>query len=182
MKHLPMKRLLLAAAAAGALLAAGAHAQNADRPRGGGMGAGSGGGMPERFSPEDLAAFTDARVAALRAGLKLTPDQEKLWPPVEDALRGFVTLRREQVRAWRESRGQNRDDIPGLLRGMADRQAARADALRKLADAATPLYASMDEGQKRRALVLARSFRPRHGGFMHHAMRDMPDRRPPGAE
>src|SRR3954449_455705 len=164
MTHLPMKRLLLAAAAAGALLAAGAHAQNADRPRGGGMGAGmgpgSGGGMAERFSPEDLAAFTDARVAALRAGLKLTPDQEKLWPPVEDALRGLVTLRREQVRAWRESRGQNRDDIPGLLRGMADRQAARADALRKLADAATPLYASMDEGQKRRALVLARPFRP----------------------
>ena len=145
MTHLPMKRLLLAAAAASALMAAGAHAQNADRPRGGGMdggmgagmGSGPGGGMAERFSPEDLAAFTDARVAALRAGLKLTPDQEKLWPPVEDALRGFVTLRREQVRAWRESRGQNRDDIPGLLRGMADRQAARADALRKLADAAT---------------------------------------------
>ena len=47
--------------------------------------------MMERFSPEDREAFTDARIAALRARLKLTPDQEKLWPAVEDAIRGLDT-------------------------------------------------------------------------------------------
>ena len=31
----------------------------------------------ERMSPEDRAAFTDARIAAVKAGLKLTPDQDK---------------------------------------------------------------------------------------------------------
>ena len=29
-----------------------------------------------RMSPEDRAAFADARIAAVHAGLKLTPDQE----------------------------------------------------------------------------------------------------------
>jgi zinc resistance-associated protein len=134
-------------------------------------------GMLERFSPEDLDAFTDARIAAFHAGLKLSPDQEKMWPPAEEAMRGLVRLRRDQVRAWRESRGQARDDIPGLLRAMADRQSTRADALRKLADAAAPLYASLDEGQKRRLRMLARMMRPHFGG-MHHAMRDRGDRPP----
>jgi zinc resistance-associated protein len=167
--------LVLAVAVAGALFAAGAHAQFADRMRGG-MDPGPA-GMPEGFSAEDVSAFTDARIAALRAGLKLSPDQDKLWPPVEDAIRGLVRQRRDQMRAWRESRGQIRDDIPGLLRGMADRQAARADALRKLADAAAPLYASLDESQKRRLLVLARAMRPRFGAT-RHAMGGMMDRRP----
>jgi zinc resistance-associated protein len=39
-------------------------------------------------SPEDIKAFTDARIAALKAGLQLTPDQEKNWPPFEQAIRG----------------------------------------------------------------------------------------------
>src|ERR1700731_2787316 len=40
-----------------------------------------------RFSAEDFAAFTDAHIAALKVGLKLTPAQEKNWPPLEMALR-----------------------------------------------------------------------------------------------
>ena len=43
-----------------------------------------------RMNPEDRAAFADARIAAVHAGLKLTPDQEKLWPPVEAAVREFA--------------------------------------------------------------------------------------------
>jgi zinc resistance-associated protein len=139
-------------------------------------------GAMERFSPEDREAFTDARLAALRAGLKLSADQEKLWPAVEDAIRGLVKQRREQMREWRDSRGERRDDIPALIRGMAERQAARADSLRKLADAAAPLYATLDEGQKRRAQVLMRGLRPRgmmgggrHGGERRRAWRDRDD-------
>jgi zinc resistance-associated protein len=122
-----------------------------------------------RFSPEDIEAFTDARLAALRAGLKLNADQERMWPPLEQAIRDLVKLRREQVRAFREGRGESRDDLPGFLRGMAERQGARAEALRKLADAATPLYANFDDGQKRRLRVLVRQMRPH--GMMRHAWR-----------
>src|ERR1700749_2446616 len=38
-------------------------------------------------SPSDKAAFLNARIAALKAVLALTPDQEKLWGPFETALR-----------------------------------------------------------------------------------------------
>jgi zinc resistance-associated protein len=108
-----------------------------------------------RFTPEDLDAFVDARLAGLRAGLRLTGDQESMWPAVDEAIRGLVRQRREQRQA--RSAGRDRsDDLPAILHDIAERQAARAEALRKLADAATPLYASLDEGQKRRLRILAR--------------------------
>src|SRR6201986_84872 len=52
-----------------------------------------------RMSPEDRAAFADARIAAVHAGLKLTPDQEKLWPPLEAAVRDFAKLRFDRANA-----------------------------------------------------------------------------------
>ena len=54
-----------------------------------------------RLSPEDRAALLDARIAAVHAGLKLTPDQEKLWPPVEGAVRDFAKLRSDRIRVSR---------------------------------------------------------------------------------
>jgi zinc resistance-associated protein len=116
-------------------------------------------GIMGRFSPEDIEAFVDARIAALRAGLKLTAEQEKLWPPMEEAIRALVRQRRDQVRAWRESRERGDEDIAARLRALAEQQSARAEALRKLADAVAPLHASFDEGQKRRFNVLARRMR-----------------------
>src|SRR5215813_11807245 len=38
-------------------------------------------------SAADLKSLTDARVAMIKAALQLTPDQEKYWPAVEDAIR-----------------------------------------------------------------------------------------------
>ena len=52
-----------------------------------------------RFSVEDISAFADARIAALKAGLALTPDQAKNWPPLEAALRNMVALRIERLPA-----------------------------------------------------------------------------------
>src|ERR1700737_2640174 len=46
-----------------------------------------------RLSGDDMSAFADARIAAVKAGLRLTPDQEKLWPPVEAAVRDLAKLR-----------------------------------------------------------------------------------------
>ncbi|MGC2052775.1 MAG: hypothetical protein WA665_04635, partial [Pseudolabrys sp.] len=55
----------------------------------------------QRWRPgaEDIAAFGDARIAALHAGLKLTAEQEKLWPPVESALRDLAKQRSERFAA-----------------------------------------------------------------------------------
>ena len=112
-----------------------------------------------RLSPEDRAAFVDARIAAVHAGLKLTPDQEKLWPPVETAVRDFAKLRIDRanarMKAEDDQAGQPKADDPvARLRERADNMAASAAALKKIADAADPLYKTLDDGQKRRLALL----------------------------
>ena len=50
----------------------------------------------------------DARIAALKTGLKLTPDQEKLWPSVETALRDMAKDGAARRQAMMEQRRQAR--------------------------------------------------------------------------
>jgi hypothetical protein len=119
-----------------------------------------------RLSPEDRAAFADARIAAVHAGLKLTPDQEKLWPPVEAAVRDLVKIRLDRANARmkaREDDTQKQEDPVARLRERADNMAASAAALKKIADAADPLYKTLDDGQKRRLKMLTHMHR-RSGG------------------
>jgi hypothetical protein len=112
-----------------------------------------------RMSPEDRAAFVDARIAAVHAGLKLNADQEKLWPPVEAAVRDFAKLRIDRANARMKAENdaqdqQKADDPVARLRERADNMAASAAALKKIADAADPLYKTLDDGQKRRLALL----------------------------
>jgi hypothetical protein len=111
-----------------------------------------------RMSAEDAQAFADARIAGLKAGLKLTPEQEKNWPVVETAIRDLAKARFDRMQARREARrdgDRNRDPIE-RLRQRADQMAANAAGLKKLADASEPLYKSLDDAQKRRLMVLTR--------------------------
>src|SRR5215210_3219485 len=125
-----MKRWIIGTLVGGTFIGSAAMAQQGHWMHGEAVDRG-GRGMMDRFSPEDREAFTDARIAALRVGLKLTPDQEKLWPVVEDAIRGLETQRREQMGEGRDARRQLRDDFPAAIRSMAERQAAHAEALRR---------------------------------------------------
>lgn len=120
-----------------------------------------------RMAPEDRAAFLDARIAAVHAGLKLNPDQDKLWPPLEAAVRDMVKLRidranaRMQDRDSRDDRGPDarpaRDTDPvARLRQRAETMGDNAAALKKIADTADPLYKTLDDSQKRRLAVLTR--------------------------
>ena len=118
-----------------------------------------------RPSAEDVAALTDARVAGLKAGLKLTAEQEKNWPAVETAIRDLAKERGDRIKeraARREARrgGDNAQqagsDAIARLRQGADAMTARAASLKKLADASEPLYKSLDDGQKRRFTMLLR--------------------------
>lgn len=117
----------------------------------------------QRWRPnaEDVAAFGDARIAALRAGLKLNAEQEKSWPAVEAALRDLGKQRAERVAA-RASADKPKDPMERLSTRAAALE-SRGAALKKFADAAAPLYKSLDDGQKRRFMVLAR-LGGRHGG------------------
>jgi hypothetical protein len=111
-----------------------------------------------RFSPEDRAAFLDARIAALKAGLELNAEQEKNWPPLESAIRDLAKQRAERFAAWQERREESGETaevnpIDRLTRA-SERLSARAADLQKLAGAAKPLYDSLDDGQKRRFAML----------------------------
>ena len=101
-----------------------------------------------QLTADDIAAFADARIAALKAALKLTPAQEKNWPAVEQAVRD-ISKDRIAEREARRVAGQ-RTDVTERLRDRADALTTRAAALRRLADAEKPLYQSLDEAQKRR--------------------------------
>ena len=114
------------------------------------------------FSREDAAAFLEARIAALHAGLQLTPEQERLWPPFEQAYRERGKLRIARISA---AVPPNEDPIARLQR-RADALLQQGGVLKRLADAAAPLWQSLDEGQKRRFAALARPFNRQIGiGF-----------------
>ncbi|MBR0719036.1 Spy/CpxP family protein refolding chaperone [Bradyrhizobium liaoningense] len=139
-----------------------------------------------RMNPEDRAAFVDARIAAVHAGLKLNAEQEKLWPPVEAAVRDFAKLRIDRANA-RMNPPQGSADMPddpvARLRQRAEDMGASSAALKKIADAADPLYKTLDDAQKRRLAVLTRHRGPfgggeedRHHRFMERGMDRMMER------
>ena len=123
-----------------------------------------------RPSPEDMKAFTDARIAGLKAGLQLTPDQEKNWPAVEQAIRDMAKARQERMAAWRErAKDEKGEDALARLRARADGMTRRAAELRKLADAAEPLYQSLSDDQKHRLRFLVHmAMGHQGGGWGHH--------------
>lgn len=123
----------------------------------------SGAGPSGQFSQEDASAFLDARIAALHAGLKLSPDQDKNWPAFEQAYRNLASQRLQRLEAQRDAA---RADGPiERMQRQAEALSTRGAALKRLADAAAPLYQSLDDGQKRRFRVLSRPMGQHH---QHH--------------
>ena len=109
-----------------------------------------------RMSQDDFNRLVDARIASIKAGLKLSADQERLWAPVETAIRSSATERysRFEQRPTREQR-QSMDFMQRLERRStmrtegAQRSAAVTAALR-------PLWDSFSDDQKRIAPRLMR--------------------------
>jgi len=132
-----------------------------------------------RPTAADRAAFSDARIAALHAGLALTPDQEKLWPPVEGVLKDLAKKRvdrMEQRRAEREQHKGPPDPMQRLRRG-ADFMAETGADLKRLADTAQPLYDKLDDAQKNRLQVMIRHrMHERFGDRMRHRFGEMRER------
>ncbi|KAF2991074.1 Spy/CpxP family protein refolding chaperone [Methylocystis sp. MJC1] len=122
---------------------------------------------PHHVSVQDIAAFADARIAALKAGLQLKPDQEKNWPALETALREIAKTRVAHFEEWRDKAPPSLESDPlGALRQRAQHMAARAGELDKVAAAAKPLYDNLDEAQKRRFGALVHAAIKTHMGHM----------------
>lgn len=115
--------------------------------------------------------MTSARLAAAKAVLMLTPEQEPLWAPLEAAIREGMKLRQD----WRARAGK--DGVAAnpveRMRRMGEMASARGAAMTKLADAAAPLYKSLTDDQKRRLRFvhrMARGMAHEMGGAMGGGM------------
>ena len=125
-------------------------------------------------SQTDFKVLTDARIGIVKAALQLTPEQEKLWPPVEEAIRARAETRYQRLAAvakWQSQQGEV--DPVALLNDRSDALGAKAAALKKLADAWAPLYQSLNPDQKQRMRLLAMR--------VIHQLRDAEDPRPMAA-
>ena len=83
--------------------------------------------------------LTEGRIHRMKAALRLTQVQEKYWPPIEAALREMA-----RELSHRPASGES---------GAAIGQ----DRVQRLASAAYPLLATLDETQKRDAMALVRA-------------------------
>jgi hypothetical protein len=94
----------------------------------------------------------DARSARIRADLRLTPEQENNWAGFEGAMRDISKKQAEREATLRADRAQQKaplDVIEHMRRG-ADSMTEHAVEQKQLADAAQPLFASLNDQQKRR--------------------------------
>ena len=123
-----------------------------------------GAGALQRLSTADVTALTDARINLVKAALQLTPDQEKYWPAIEEAIRARAKDRQARLQNVEaritELRSKSpvealRDRNPvDFLQRRAEALTQRAAGLKKLADAWQPLYPTLSQEQKRRMAAL----------------------------
>lgn len=98
-----------------------------------------------------MADHAAARAAQMKADLRLTAEQEKNWPAFETAVVDMWKNQAAQQIAWRNAQAKQpvSVDLIDQMRKDADEQIDRSNARKKLADAAQPLYSSLDDQQKR---------------------------------
>lgn len=107
-------------------------------------------------STADLKSLTDMRVGIVKAALQLTPDQEKYWPAIEDAIRARAKNRQARLERIAELQENGPMEVLGgsnpveMMQRRADRLIQRGTDLKKLSDAWEPLYKTLSDDQKRR--------------------------------
>ena len=105
-------------------------------------------GEPQ-LSAEQIVADSDANIDRIKAELNLTPEQEKNWTGFNSAMHdlGHNGADRLNLRIARAKRDPP-DDIIEQMRNEAQFLNDRAQDQRNVADAAEPLFASLDAKQK----------------------------------
>jgi len=105
-------------------------------------------GQPQ-LSAEQIVANSDANIDRIKAELNLTPEQEKNWTAFNSAMHylGHNGADRLNLRIARAKRDPP-DDIIEQMRNEAQFLDDRAVDQRNVADAAEPLFGSLDDKQK----------------------------------
>jgi hypothetical protein len=133
------------------------------------------------MSSETRARLDDGKLAMAKTALKLTPDQEKLWAPVETEVRGSFKARQEKMEARKkereerkaaraerkekkEPRGERkRPDLSERFDKMSAELSERADRMKAFSSAFKPFYASLTDEQKDVIRPLMRDLAPGFG-------------------
>lgn len=145
-------------------------------------------------SDETMSRLEDGRIAMAKAALKLTPEQEKLWAPVEEKIRVDYAETRKEREEWRTKRKEAREArkdgdkreklaLPERIEKRSERMAERATKLNERAQKAKefaavvkPFYDSLTDEQKDVASHVLRRFAGdghgkrwgHHGRHGHH--------------
>ncbi|MGP9812640.1 Spy/CpxP family protein refolding chaperone [Rhodopseudomonas sp. NSM] len=104
---------------------------------------------PAELTAEQIVASSDANIERIKSELKLTPEQEKHWGQFSSAMHylgqhGAERLTLRKARAQRDPP----DDIVEQMRNEAQFLYDRGADQRAVADAAEPLFATLDDKQK----------------------------------
>jgi LTXXQ motif family protein len=136
-------------------------------------------------SPEVMSRLEDGRIAMAKEALKLTPEQAKLWAPVEEKIRANFAEKREHREEWREKRKERREarknkdgerpSLPERLEKRSERMEKRATRMteraaktKQFAEVMKPFYASLTEEQKEVADHVLRRVAGDKMGRGHH--------------
>jgi hypothetical protein len=113
----------------------------------------------DRPTVNQLVAYDEARIARLKAELRLTKEQESGWAKVEGALRDIAKRRAERTLARMDEREKSdRPPTPAArLRLEADSMTQGAADLKRIADAVDPIYDKFDDRQKRAVTAMMRA-------------------------
>ena len=108
------------------------------------------------LSQTEFKVLTDARLGLAKAALQLTPEQQGLWTPVENAVRSRADTRYHRLTdvGGRIDEPRNVDNPVKALQERADSLTQRGQELKKVADAWQPLYQSLNPDQKTRMSIL----------------------------
>lgn len=134
----------------------------------------------EQMSPETRSRLDDGKLAMAKTALKLTPQQETLWAPVEAEVRNAFKMRqqkmaeRQKMRAERKARGETRadDGKPGdfatgdlseRFEKMSVNMTERAEQLRAFSTVFKPFYGSLSDEQRAVLRPLVRDLAPGFG-------------------
>ena len=138
-----------------------------------------------RLSSETRSRLEDGRLAMVKVALRLTPDQEKLWAPLEQQVRDTFKAREEKraerIEKRKERKAKQADkrehkhrDLAARYEKISQRLSNRAERMKAFSAAFTPFYASLSDEQKAALRPLMRNLTRgvgRHHGRHGHGSR-----------
>ena len=100
------------------------------------------------MAPAAADPAASSQISQVKSMLRLTPAQERYWPPVEAALRNLV----------RQAAHADDDGMVQRVKARAKSIAGNAAAIQRVVSAARPLIRILDEQQKQTARSLVSSY------------------------